>query len=292
MLTHQRLRTSPVHQPAGPRIVTGTMVQRAKWISVLFWCVVLPVAVFFILAAIPLVGNFTVLGTASLLHCSTGENMVHPCNLLGWDMGDFVYGYVVDIFILGGFNPVLAGIGFVGFLRSPPGIVWLLIAGTAYAARRLGHRQLRQKAWPSGMPEPDAGLSARPREVQLGVLCLWATFALGQITALAPVFRVATSAMPGLDIPSALWMEILPAALLLLFFTWMIWQGRGWARATYLLLLVGAMALHALVAEVTRHPVISVTTVIRAGLLVFAAYLLFSPSSKAWYAHRKRSVMP
>lgn len=280
------------HQASRPRLGTDAMVQRTKWITLLFWCIALPVVVFFILAAIPLIGNFTVVGTATLLHCSTGENMAHPCNLLGWDMGDFVYGYVVDIFVLGGANPVLAGQGFVAFLRSAPGNVWLLMVGIAWVGRQLSCRQLRQNGWHPATPEPDPETSVRPREVHLGILCLWAVFALGQITTLVPIFRAANSATLALGVSVALWVEILPASLLLVFFTYTIWQGRGWARATYLLLLVIAMALHGLMAKITGSLGISVTMGIRLVLFIFAAYLLFSPSSRAWYAYRKRVAMP
>jgi hypothetical protein len=100
-------------------------------------CLVAPVLIVFILLAIPLLGNFIVIGGAGLLGCQTGENHVHPCHFLGWDIGEFVYGYVVDIFVLGGANPFLAGVALLAFLRSPFGVAWLLLIGGTYGAREI-----------------------------------------------------------------------------------------------------------------------------------------------------------
>lgn len=88
---------------------------------------VIPVLAFFLLLAIPLLGNFVVLGGASFLGCQTGEDNVHPCHFLGMDIGEFVYGYVVDIFVLGGLNPILAFVAFRAFIRSLLGIIWLSV---------------------------------------------------------------------------------------------------------------------------------------------------------------------
>jgi hypothetical protein len=108
-------------------------------------CLIIPVVVVFALLAIPLVGNFVVLEGASLLGCSVGEDKVHPCLFLGQDIGDFVYGYVVDIFLLGGFNPFFSAIAFANFIRSAIGIVWLLLVVGMYGARVIKRRQLTMK---------------------------------------------------------------------------------------------------------------------------------------------------
>ncbi|RUL62228.1 hypothetical protein EKH79_15190 [Dyella dinghuensis] len=109
-------------------------------------CLIIPVLVIFLLLAIPLVGNFVVLGGASLLGCQTGEDNIHPCHFLGWDIGEFVYGYVVDIFVLGGLNPILAFVAFRTFICSPLGMIWLSIVIGAVLVRERMRRRLTMDA--------------------------------------------------------------------------------------------------------------------------------------------------
>ncbi|MDE2307895.1 MAG: hypothetical protein KGJ97_06335 [Xanthomonadaceae bacterium] len=108
-----------------------------KRINLALKCVAVPVIAFFVLLAIPVVGNVIVLGGAGLLGCDTGENEIHPCVVLGTDIGGMVYGYVVDAFLVGGLNPFLAVMAFFGFLRSPFGVAWLFIVVGVFAAREI-----------------------------------------------------------------------------------------------------------------------------------------------------------
>lgn len=104
-------------------------------------CLVIPVLAIFLLLAIPLLGNFVVLGGASLLGCQTGEDKIHPCHFLGWDIGEFVSGYVVDIFVLGGLNPILALVAFRAFICSVLGIIWLsAVIGVLMVRERIRRR--------------------------------------------------------------------------------------------------------------------------------------------------------
>jgi len=105
-------------------------------------CLIIPVITLFVLLAVPILGNFIVIGGASLLGCNTGENDVHPCHFLGMYIGMFVYGYEVDIFILGGANPILALTALGWFVRSPVGIIWLVAVVGVYGARRQRRRRL------------------------------------------------------------------------------------------------------------------------------------------------------
>jgi hypothetical protein len=104
-------------------------------------CLLVPVCVFFVLLALPLVGNVMVLEGAAALSCPTGENVVHPCSVLGEDAGSLVNGYLVDAFILGAFNPFLAGMAFLLFLRSVLGRVWIIVVGVLLLAKVVIRRQ-------------------------------------------------------------------------------------------------------------------------------------------------------
>jgi hypothetical protein len=104
---------------------------------------VIPVGAFFLLLAIPLLGNFIVIGGAGLLGCNTGEDEIHPCMVLGSDVGSVIYGYVVDIFVVGGLNPFLAVMAFFGFLHTPFGAGWLLAVVGLFAAREIRRQRFR-----------------------------------------------------------------------------------------------------------------------------------------------------
>lgn len=106
-------------------------------------CMVIPVGAFFLLLAIPLLGNFIVIGGAGLLGCNTGEDEIHPCMVLGSDVGSVIYGYVVDIFVVGGLNPFLAVMAFFGFLHTPFGAGWLLAVVGLFAAREIRRQRFR-----------------------------------------------------------------------------------------------------------------------------------------------------
>lgn len=113
-----------------------------KRLRVLLWGIVSPVTLLFVLLAIPLLGNFIVIEVASRLGCNLGENAVHPCFVLGHDMGSFVYGYLVDIFILGAFNPFFSAELFVRFLHSLAGILWMLGIAATIVARTIRRHSL------------------------------------------------------------------------------------------------------------------------------------------------------
>jgi hypothetical protein len=69
------------------------------------------------------------------LGCPTGENVVHSCSVLGEDVGSLVKGYLVDVFILGAFNPFSAGTAFLLFLRSVLGRAWIIVVGVLLLAK-------------------------------------------------------------------------------------------------------------------------------------------------------------
>jgi len=105
-----------------------------------------PVCTFFLLSAIPLIGNYVMLGFVSLIGCSVNEAQAHPCSLLGWDLADVAYGYVVDVFLAGAANPLLAGWALERFLVSAVGIAWLMVVSILYIARRRMRRQIERMA--------------------------------------------------------------------------------------------------------------------------------------------------
>jgi hypothetical protein len=114
-----------------------------KRLNLALKCVVIPVGAFFLLLAIPVVGNFIVIYGATLLDCNAGENVIHPCVVLGSDVGSLIYGYVVDAFVVGCLNPFLAVMAFFGFLRTPFGTGWLLTTVGIFVAREVRRQSLR-----------------------------------------------------------------------------------------------------------------------------------------------------
>lgn len=130
----QRIEMRRVRQSADPVF---------KRFNLALKCVLIPVGAFFLLLAIPILGNFIVIGGAGLLGCNTGENDVHPCMVLGSDVGGLIYGYVVDAFVIGGFNPFLAVMAFFGFLRTPFGTSWLLTVVGIFVAREIRRQSFR-----------------------------------------------------------------------------------------------------------------------------------------------------
>lgn len=103
-----------------------------------------PVCWFFLLAAIPVIGNYLMLGFVSLMGCSVNEAQVHPCSLLGWDLSEVAYGYVVDAFLAGAANPFLAVYALEKFLVSAVGIVWLMVITILYIAKRRMRRHIER----------------------------------------------------------------------------------------------------------------------------------------------------
>lgn len=96
--------------------------RRLRGFNIALKCLMAPVLIFFILIAIPILGNFIIIGGASLLGCQSGENEAHSCHFWVWDIGDVVCGYTVDAFIGGAANPIIAALAFMGFVRSFIGI--------------------------------------------------------------------------------------------------------------------------------------------------------------------------
>lgn len=130
----QRIEMRRVRQLADPVF---------KRVNLALKCVLIPVSAFFLLLAIPLVGNFIVIGGAGLLGCNTGEDRIHPCMVLGSDVGDLISGYVVDAFVAGGLNPLLAMMAFFGFLRTPFGAGWLFTVVGIFVAREIRRQSFR-----------------------------------------------------------------------------------------------------------------------------------------------------
>ena len=127
-------------------MLKGSMDQqrRLRGFNIALKCLMAPVLIFFILFAIPILGNFIVIGGASLLGCQTGEDATHPCHFGVWDISDVVSGYTVDAFIGGAANPIIAALAFMGFVRSFIGIAGLLAVGGVLVAREIQRKKLRR----------------------------------------------------------------------------------------------------------------------------------------------------
>ncbi|GAB3784491.1 hypothetical protein [Dyella agri] len=133
----------------------------------------------------------------------------------------------------------------------------------------------------------EAAITAKPREVRIGVLCLWVALALGLFGDLQHVIRFGTSVSP-----VVLCCSYLLAVMFSAFFIHTISLGRSWARATYLVLLLLGVAITArgLVDEFSLDPVAAMMTVGRVVVLACAAHQLFSYPSDAWFASRKQAT--
>jgi len=135
----------------------------------------------------------------------------------------------------------------------------------------------------------EAAITARPREVRIGVLCLWVALAIELLGSLQHILRFGTGVSPVVLCCSYL-LTVLFSAL----FIHQISHGRSWARATYLILLLLGVAITArgLVDEFSLDPVAAMMTVGRVVVLACAAYQLFSYPSDAWFASQKQMEAP
>lgn len=135
----------------------------------------------------------------------------------------------------------------------------------------------------------DATTTFKPREVRLGILCLWVALVMGLISSLVHIIRFGAFASPVVLCSSFLFTVLFSA-----FFIHKISQGRSWARSTYLILLMLGVAITArgLMAEFSFDPVAAVMAVGRVAVLACAAYQLFSHPSDAWFANGKRVAAP
>lgn len=102
-----------------------------------------PVLLVFLLMAIPILGNFIVLGGASALGCRTGEDAVHPCHFLFWDIGDLTAAYMVDAFVVGAANPIISCYAFFAFVESFPVDVWFAAVLGLLIAREVKRSRLQ-----------------------------------------------------------------------------------------------------------------------------------------------------
>jgi hypothetical protein len=131
----------------------------------------------------------------------------------------------------------------------------------------------------------EAQISAGPKEIRLGIRCLWAALAIGLVNSLVHVLRFGTDVSPVL-----LCSQLVVTFLFSAFFIHKISQGRSWARATYLILLLFGVAitLRGLADEFGLDPVMASTSVARVTVLLYAMYLLFTYPSDAWFESRKK----
>lgn len=106
---------------------------------------VAPVLLFFLLLAIPIIGNLVVIGGVSALGCRTGEDAIHSCHFLYWDIGELVYGYTIDAFIAGAANPIISCFAFFAFVRRAPGAVWLSVVIGIFVVREVKRYRIQQR---------------------------------------------------------------------------------------------------------------------------------------------------
>ena len=131
----------------------------------------------------------------------------------------------------------------------------------------------------------EAQVSTRPKEVRLGILCLWAALAVGLINSATHIFRFGTPVPLVILCPMFVLTFLFSA-----FFIYKISQGRSWARVTYLILLIFGIVytIRGLAVEFSHDPVMAVISVVRVIVLLYAMYLLFSYPSDAWFESRKK----
>lgn len=116
-----------------------------RWFNLTLWLLLTPVFVFFLLLAIPILGNLIVIKAAIAHGCQTGENAIHPCHFLYWDIGNLVSGYTIDMFLAGAANPLLSCYAFFAFVRCPPGIAWWSAVVVVFVAREMKRYRMQQQ---------------------------------------------------------------------------------------------------------------------------------------------------
>jgi len=124
-----------------------------------------------------------------------------------------------------------------------------------------------------------------PKEIRLGIRCLWAALAMGLINSIVHIFRFGT-----LVSPVILCSTFVLTFLFSAFFLYKISQGRNWARVIYLILLLLGIAntLSGLADEFSRDPVMAAISALRVIVLLYAMYLLFTYPSDAWFEGCKK----
>ena len=77
-----------------------------------------------------------------------------------------------------------------------------------------------------------------------------------------------------------------------IFLVYMIWQGRNWARVTYLVLTILGMfmTVPVLRAELANTPIRGAISVAIVAIQLFAVYLVYAFPGKTWFAGRPQSL--
>lgn len=127
--------------------------------------------------------------------------------------------------------------------------------------------------------ETERGLEI-PKAIKTAVSCLWASVALGFVTALVKLASVRT-AEPAVSTNFVLLLVFGFIAFLI----FKISAGKNWARIVFLILfLIGSVtSLPSMLYQFLHLPVIGLSSLAQVGLQGYGLYILFRSPSNSWF---------
>lgn len=115
--------------------------QIRRWLNIAHWIIGRPMLAYLLLFSLPVIGNVVAGLALGSLDCTGGGGSAPTCFLLGKDVGEVLYGYVIGMFLLGMINPFLAWQLLSVFLPGSLAMAWIVLAillGSAnYAFKRV-----------------------------------------------------------------------------------------------------------------------------------------------------------
>ena len=127
---------------------------------------------------------------------------------------------------------------------------------------------------------PGAQAMTRPQQVRWAANCLWASIAIGAVTAALELLWIETAAL-------LWWAWLFPAGILgvMALFTMAIHAGTNWARIVFLVLfVVGTLPYLVTLAEMFARSALAATlSLVQLLLQAAALYLVFTKPGSLWY---------
>jgi hypothetical protein len=118
--------------------------KRRRFLRLIDWSlVVIAVSPLFVamILCLPMIGNVAAVTFANALGCKVNASGVHPCELLGYDIGEVVYNYAMGSMLGGIINPLL----FAGLVSELPSFIvplWAIIVALLLVSKFIAKSRL------------------------------------------------------------------------------------------------------------------------------------------------------